>query len=102
MAQVKMEIVKDGGWKLIPVVFASARQAIEWMDSHDAMATWLHETEDRQITEPGRIGPFTADELELHERLYPTCHHGMSAELCMDPVGDNHWGTIEQELAGQL
>jgi len=34
--------------------------------------------------------------------LYPTCHHGLNAELCMDPVGDFHWGTIEQELAGQL
>jgi hypothetical protein len=34
--------------------------------------------------------------------LYPTCHHGLSAELCMDPYGDNHWGTIEQELAGLL
>src|SRR4051812_31101206 len=34
--------------------------------------------------------------------LYPTCHHGLSADLCMDPYGDFHWGTIEQELAGQL
>jgi len=31
--------------------------------------------------------------------LYPTCHHGLSADLCMDPVGDHHWGTREWEMA---
>jgi hypothetical protein len=36
------------------------------------------------------------------ENLYPTCHHGLSADLCMDPYGDHHFGTIEQELAGLL
>jgi hypothetical protein len=36
---------------------------------------------------------------ELAEVLYPTCHHGLDARLCMDPVGDGHFGTLEQELA---
>lgn len=31
--------------------------------------------------------------------LYPTCEHGMSLSLCMDPYGDAHFGTREQELA---
>lgn len=28
-----------------------------------------------------------------------TCHHGMSADLCMDPVGPHHFGTREWEMA---
>jgi hypothetical protein len=31
--------------------------------------------------------------------LYPTCHHGLSLDLCMDAYGDNHFGTREQEMA---
>lgn len=34
--------------------------------------------------------------------LYPTCHHGMSASLCMDPVGPHHYGTYEQERQDAL
>lgn len=36
---------------------------------------------------------------ELATTLYPQCHHGMSAELCMDPYGEHHFGTCEQERA---
>jgi hypothetical protein len=39
---------------------------------------------------------------DLLMELYPTCHHGMDAQMCMDPVGDNHWGTCEQELMGVI
>jgi hypothetical protein len=44
--------------------------------------------------------PFDGTVFEaLERRLYPQCHHGMSADLCMDPYGDNHFGTREQEMA---
>lgn len=32
-------------------------------------------------------------------RLHPHCHHGMALDLCMDPVGEHHFGTLEQEMA---
>lgn len=31
--------------------------------------------------------------------LHPQCHHGLALENCMDPYGDAHFGTREQELA---
>lgn len=31
------------------------------------------------------------------EAIWPVCHHGMSADLCMDPVGPHHFGTAEWE-----
>lgn len=36
---------------------------------------------------------------ELAAKLHPICHHGMSAHLCMDPYGEHHFGTREQEMA---
>lgn len=36
---------------------------------------------------------------ELDAALYPLCHHGLSADLCMDPIGDHHYGTREWEMA---
>lgn len=35
----------------------------------------------------------------LDEVLHPQCHHGMSLHLCMDPYGENHFGSREQEIA---
>lgn len=35
----------------------------------------------------------------MEEMLFPTCHHGLALELCMDPVGQNHFGTLAQEQA---
>lgn len=35
----------------------------------------------------------------LAEALYPVCHHGLSLDLCMDPYGQEHFGTRDQELA---
>jgi hypothetical protein len=32
-------------------------------------------------------------------KVNPICHHGMSASLCMDPVGEHHFGTREWEMA---
>lgn len=36
---------------------------------------------------------------ELVKVLYPLCHHEMDAHSCMDPVGPNHFGTREWEMA---
>lgn len=38
---------------------------------------------------------------ELADTLYPTCHHGLSADLCMDPYGPHHYGTREWEMANE-
>jgi hypothetical protein len=35
----------------------------------------------------------------MADALHPQCHHGMDASLCMDPYGQNHFGTREHELA---
>lgn len=35
----------------------------------------------------------------MADALYPQCHHGLDLSLCMDPYGDAHFGTREQELA---
>lgn len=45
--------------------------------------------------------PFSFDAFpRISDALYPICHHGLSLGLCMDPYGDGHFGTREQELAG--
>lgn len=45
--------------------------------------------------------PFNGYRFErLDDLLHPQCHHGMSLQGCMDPYGDGHFGTREQELAG--
>lgn len=33
----------------------------------------------------------------LADALYPLCHHGMDARLCMDPDGPHHFGTAAQD-----
>jgi hypothetical protein len=35
----------------------------------------------------------------LMELLYPSCHHGMALDMCMDRYGPHHFGTREQEMA---
>lgn len=47
--------------------------------------------------------PFSYEAFPLMaEALHPTCHHGLSLQLCMDPYGDAHFGTREQELAWEV
>lgn len=50
---------------------------------------------------------FESEDAPLDERhskvinkLYPTCHHGMDGNQCMDPIGPHHFGTYEQERGG--
>ena len=96
-----LEAVTRGGWHRYPVTFSTPYQALEFM-SRKAATTTLIETSEHQIVPAGRIGPLTVGELALLDALYPSCHHGLSLELCMDPYGEHHWGTREQELAGQI
>lgn len=45
--------------------------------------------------------PFSYDAFpRVADALHPLCHHTMSLHLCMDPIGPNHFGTREQEMAG--
>jgi hypothetical protein len=60
----------------------------------------FYELEDDPVIPP--VGPVNQDVLRLLDVLYPTCHHGMSADLCLDPIGPNHWGTAEQERMGLI
>lgn len=56
----------------------------------------------RIVFEPAREQPDLIDPERfprLYRRMNPICHHGMSADLCMDPIGEHHWGTREWEMA---
>lgn len=35
----------------------------------------------------------------MAEVLHPTCHHGMSLDNCLDPIGEHHFGTRDWERA---
>lgn len=43
--------------------------------------------------------PIPMDWARVHGLLYPTCHHGLSLQMCMDPVGEHHFGTADWERA---
>lgn len=63
------------------IAYIEARPGLHFMEAVDAPNEW----------------PALSD--AFAELLYPTCRHGMSADMCMDPYGENHFGTREQELA---
>lgn len=52
------------------------------------------------LIQPYLINPNTYP--NLYEYFNPKCHHGLDADLCMDPYGENHFGTMIQEMAGML
>jgi hypothetical protein len=108
MAEIKLEEWTDGGWSAWTVTFPSAAVAIMIIkrkmaenEARDSLSDYhsFRELEDSPVA---CFGPLTTDELALLDILYPSCPHGLSAELCMDWDGDNHFGTREQELAGIL
>jgi len=74
------------------VVFEGA-DAEEWALAYMAARPSLHFTEAPEA--PNHLPAFPG----LAAKLYPTCHHGLALDLCMDPYGENHFGTREQELA---
>lgn len=55
-----------------------------------------------EMAEETEFEPGDPDEARLFDLLFPQCHHGLSLDLCMDPFGPHHFGTIEQELMGVL
>lgn len=65
-------------------------RALAYMSAHKGLA--FAEVEDRPNYWPALSDAFA-------EALYPQCHHGLALELCMDPYGDAHFGTREQELS---
>lgn len=65
-------------------------RALAYMSSHKGLR--FAEIEDRPNYWPSLSQA-------LADALYPQCHHGLDLDLCMDPYGDAHFGTREQELA---
>lgn len=114
-SKTKVTLWTDGGWTRWTCHFATCDQVIAYVKRRnegldvldrsrvnvdpivfDSQVNW---PEDIVVTTFPEVGPFTPDQLRLLDYLCPTCHHGMSAELCMDPVGDNHWGSMADEMA---
>ena len=103
---------KDGGWTRWTAHFATADQAIAYVERRNAGVDVLDHARvnleevvfDSQVNWPEDIvattfpatGPLTPDQLRLMSYLYPQCEHGMSADLCMGP---GHFMSREQEMA---
>lgn len=98
MSRVALEVRTDGGWHRFTVRFANTAQAVAYIKAHGDRN--FSEIEDEQlITESAGMFPLTQGMHELLGILYPTCHHGMDATMCLDPYGPHHWGTAEWERA---
>lgn len=67
-------------------------QALAYIAAHDGYGF------DQAADRPLAADAFPA----LVKALYPACRHGLDASRCMDPYGDAHFGTREQELMGLL
>ena len=114
-SKTTVELWKDGGWTRWVAHFATADQAIAYVQGRNEGVDVLDRSrvnidpmirDDRDwigdpkiVTTFPEAGPLTPDQIRLMEYLFPQCHHGMDATLCMDPYGPNHWGTMEQEMA---
>src|SRR6185312_12770085 len=114
-AKTTVELWKDGGWTRWTAQFADADQVIAYLDRRNAGLDVLDRNRvnvdpiyfDGQNVWPEEVvvetfpptGPLTPSQLRLMAYLFPQCHHGMDASLCMDPYGDNHFGSLEQEMA---
>lgn len=111
-AKTTVTFWKHGGWTRWTAHFADADQVLAYLDRRNAGLDVLDrervnveelivedELTGREVSGTFIGGPLTPSQLRLYDHLYPTCHHGMDATMCMDPYGDNHWGTMEQEMA---
>lgn len=85
---IKLDVTTQGGYHHFTVSFATEDQAVAYIAEHAADRN-VRELED----EPVDLDLYPA----LNDALYPTCHHGLSLQMCMDPIGDAHFGTYEQE-----
>ena len=119
-AQIRIGAWRHGGWTRWTVTFANPEQLLAYIERKLAFNRaegneWnfnshfsFEELEDEENEYGHRIrplvpfGPIEETILKVLEILYPQCHHGMDASLCMDPYGENHFGTREQELQGIL
>jgi hypothetical protein len=86
---IKLDVATEGGWHHFTVGFSTEAQAVKYIQDHISTHI-VSEIED----EPVDLSLYPA----LNDALYPQCHHHMSASMCMDPYGENHFGTREQEL----
>lgn len=86
---IKLEVRAQGGWHRYTGSFSTEEQALAFM-SDRGMTHSFGEIEEFPI-------PDTAT--RLLDTLYPTCHHGMDGRMCLDPYGDNHFGSAEWERA---
>ncbi len=84
---IKLEVRTQGGWHRFTATFVNEGQACWYVLTRGV----------RDRSYEADIDP--AEFPRLADLLYPTCHHGMDAGLCMDPLGENHFGTREWELA---
>lgn len=87
------EVMACDGSSCWEVVFegpdAEARALAYWEAHSSSFA--LHEV----ISRPFSYTTFP----RMAAKVNPICHHGMSAHPCMDPVGEHHFGTRDQEMA---
>lgn len=87
------EVMACDGSSCWEVVFegpdAEARALAYWEAHSSGFA--LHEV----ISRPFSYAAFP----RMAAKVHPICHHGMSEDLCMDPIGEYHFGTREQEMA---
>lgn len=95
MTKVTLECWTQGGYHRFPVTFYGPKaeaNALAYIDRKVAAGDFGYDEDQDQ--------PVDYDTMpDLYAKIYPTCHHGMDAHLCMDPIGQNHWGTREQEMA---
>ncbi len=86
---VKMDVRTDGGYHTFTVGFSTEAQALTYIGARQK----THVFDEIEAT------PIPRTWTELLDLLYPTCHHGLDARMCMDPIGDAHFGTREWEMA---
>ena len=117
-AQIRIGAWRHGGWTRWTVTFANPEQLLAYIERKHAAneAAGMNfsehysfeELEDEENEYGHRIrplvpfGPIEETVLKVLNILYPQCHHGMDALLCMDPYGEHHFGTREQEMMGIL
>jgi hypothetical protein len=87
-AEIQFKASADGGYNWYDVSFTREEDALAWYDRKGA--TQSMEIDPDEIPESWEA---------FYNRAFPTCHHGLDGRSCMDPYGDGHFGTREQEMA---
>lgn len=95
-AEPTVYLVRDKGWGArVKITIASTPEADKAAAAFLARVTHYEFGQDNyHVTEPGEDNNPYGD--AMTELLYPTCEHGMSAQLCMGPM---HFMSYEQERA---